>query len=112
MVGSSTESEYVALTEAAKEALCLFSIPAQLFTPLNTSTTPFGDNQSTITHAKDHKYHAHTNHIDICFWIIEQGSLRLVYYPTANNTVANTPAKPLQSAKVKDFTSTLRLHSA
>jgi hypothetical protein len=53
---STTESEYVASTEArAKEALWLRSMLAQLFTPLDTPTTLFGDNQSAIALAKDHQ---------------------------------------------------------
>jgi hypothetical protein len=112
---STTESEYVASTEAAKEALWLRSMIAQLFTPLDAPTTLFGDNQSAIALAKDHQYHARTKHIDIRFhfirWVIEQGSIRLVYCPT-EDMVADTLTKPLPSAKVKHFASALGLRSA
>jgi hypothetical protein len=112
---STTESEYVASTEAAKEALWLRSMIAQLFTPLDAPTILFGDNQSAIALAKDHQYHARTKHIDIRFhfirWVIEQGSIRLVYCPT-EDMVADTLTKPLPSAKVKHFASALGLRSA
>jgi hypothetical protein len=112
---STTESEYVASTEAAKEALWLRSMLAQLFTPLDSPTTLFGDNQSAIALAKDHQYHARTKHIDVRFhfirWVIEQGSLRLVYCPT-DDMVADTLTKALPSAKVKHFASALGLRSA
>jgi len=36
-------------------------------------------NQSAITLAKDHQYHMHMKHIDICYhfihWIIEKGAV-------------------------------------
>jgi len=62
---STTESEYVAVTHAAKEALWIRSLLSQLFPGKLDPTTLFSDNQSTITLAKDHQYHARTKHIDI-----------------------------------------------
>ena len=76
---STTESEYVAMTYAAKEALWLCSLLSQLFDTNLELTTLFSDNQSAIALTKDHQYHTHTKHIDIHFhficWIIENGSL-------------------------------------
>jgi hypothetical protein len=84
---STTESEYVAATSAAKEALWLRSLITQLFDITLDATTLFSDNQSAIALTKDHQYHARTKHIDVRFhfirWIIEEGSLRLVFCPTA-----------------------------
>jgi hypothetical protein len=112
---STTESEYVASTEATKEALWLRSMLAQLFTPISDPTILFNDNQSAIALAKDHQYHARTKHIDVRFhfirWVIEQGSLRLVYCPT-DDMIADTLTKALPSAKVKHFASALGLRSA
>ncbi|GLB43841.1 putative encoded by [Lyophyllum shimeji] len=87
---STTETEYVAATHAAKEALWLRSLISQLF-------------------------NARTKHIDIRFhficWIVEQGSIRLVYCPT-EDMVADTLTKALPSAKVKYFASELGLSPA
>jgi hypothetical protein len=83
---STTESEYVAVTHAAKEALWIRSLLSQLFPGKLDPTTLFSDNQSAVALAKDHQYHARTKHIDIRFhfirYIIENGSIRLIYCPT------------------------------
>ena len=57
---STTKSEYVAVTYAAKEALWLCSLIFQLFGTILPSTTLFSDNQSAIALTKEHQYHAQT----------------------------------------------------
>ena len=100
------ESEYVAATHAAKEALWLRLLIGELFAPFNEPTTLFSDNQSAITLTKDHQYHACTKHIDIHFhfihWVMENGKIRLIYCPTTN-MVADTLTKALPLPKVKHF---------
>src|SRR5277367_3512241 len=111
---STTESEYIAATYASKEALWLRSLITQLFDTSLTATTLFSDNQSAIALTKDHQYHARTKHIDIRFhfirWIIENGSLRLIYCPT-DEMVADTLTKALPLPKVKHFAKELGLVS-
>jgi len=111
---STTESEYVAATSATKEALWLRSLITQLFSTTLDATTLFSDNQSAIALTKDHQYHAHTKHIDIQFhfirWIVKEGSLRLVFCPTAD-MVADALTKALPSPKVKHFAAELGLVS-
>jgi Reverse transcriptase (RNA-dependent DNA polymerase)/Integrase core domain/GAG-pre-integrase domain len=112
---STTESEYVAATYAAKEALWLRQLISQLFGINLDATTLFSDNQSAIALTKEHQYHARTKHIDVRFhfirWIIEDGKLRLIYCPT-NEMVADILTKALVSAKVKHFASELGLVSS
>ena len=60
-----TESEYITVTHAAKEALWLRSLIMQVFGPLTQATTLFSDNQSAIALAKDHQFHPRTRHIDV-----------------------------------------------
>jgi hypothetical protein len=102
----------MAATYAAKEALWLRSLLSQLFEITLEPTTLFSDNQSAIALTKDHQYHARTKHIDIRFhficWIVENGSLRLVYCPT-DEMVADTLTKALPSSKVKHFAAELGL---
>ena len=111
---STTESEYIAATYAAKEALWLCSLFSQLFDTNLEPTTLFSDNQSAIALTKDHQYHACTKHINVWFhfirWIVENGSLRLVYCPT-NEMIADTFTKALPSPKVKHFAAELGLVS-
>ena len=112
-----TESEYIAVTHVAKEALWLHSLIGQVFGPfpLNTATTHFSDNQSAIMLSKDHQYHTSTKHIDICFhfihWIINEGKLHLIYCPT-NDMITNTLTKALPFPKIKHFAAELGLHDA
>lgn len=67
---STTESEYVAITYAAKEALWLRSLISQTFGSTLAPTTLFSDNQSAIALTKEHQYHARTKHINIHFHFI------------------------------------------
>ena len=109
---STTESEYITITHASKEALWLRSLILQLFNVTLKSTTLFSDNQSAITLMKDHQYYPRTKHIDIQFhficWIIKGGSLCLIYCPT-EDMLADTLTKALPSLKVKHFAAELRL---
>ena len=111
---STTESEYIAATYAAKEALWLRSLIFQLFGTSLTATTLFSDNQSAIALTKEHQYHARTKHIDVRYhfirWIVEEGKIRLIYCPT-DEMVADTLTKALPSAKVKHFAGALGLVS-
>lgn len=109
---STTESEYVGATHAAKEALWLRSLITQVFEQNIPATNVFSDNQSAIALAKDHQYHARTKHIDIRYhfirWIIEEGKIRLIYCPT-EDMVADVFMKALPSPKVKHFARELGL---
>ena len=82
-----TESEYMVVTHAMKEALWLRLLIGQVFEPLTDVTTLFSDNQSTIALTKDHQYHACLKHIDVHFHLA------------------------LPSPKVKHFTTKLSLHT-
>jgi hypothetical protein len=104
----------VAATDAAKEALWLCYLLLQLFEINSKPITLFSDNQLAIVLTKDHQYHARTKHINIRFhficWIVENGSLRLVYCPT-DKMVADTHTKAFSSPKVKHFAAELGLVS-
>ena len=62
---STTESEYIAATHAAKDALWLRSLIQQLFDTTLSPTTLYSDNQSAIALTKDNQYHVCTKHINI-----------------------------------------------
>jgi len=110
-----TEAEYVTITHSMKEALWLRSLISQPFDIVLDSTTLFSDNQFAIQLTKDHQYHARTKYINIHFhfiwYIVEGGSIRLVYCPTDNMTT-DTLTKALLSTKTKHFASQLRLSPA
>ena len=112
---STTESEYVAVTHATKEALWLHSLIAEVFSPVKGPITLFSDNQSAIVLVKDHQYHAHTKHTDVHFhficWVIDDGKLLLIFCPT-NDMVTDLLTKALPLPKVKHFAAELGLHTA
>jgi hypothetical protein len=109
---STTESEYVAATHAAKEAIWLRALISQLFPMVDSPTTLFSDNKSAIALTENLQYHARTKHIDIRYhfirWIVENGIIRLVFCPT-DDMIADTLTKALPSPKAKHFASELGL---
>ena len=109
---STTESEYVSATHSIKEALWLCSLLSKIFEPIKPPTTLFCNNQSAIALTQDHQYHTCMKHINVRYhfirWVIEQGSLCLIYCPT-NDMVTNVLTKALPSVKVKHFTAGLGL---
>jgi len=109
---STTEAEYVAATHAAKEAVWLRRLIGELFSTVTEPTTLFGDNQSAIALAHGGQYHARTKHIDIRYhfirYIIEAGSIKLIYCPTDDQT-ADTLTKALLSVKAKHFANAMGL---
>jgi hypothetical protein len=111
---STTESEYVAAAHAAKEAIWLRTLIAQIFSPFSEPTTLFSDNQSAIALTQDHQYHARSKHINVRFhfirWIVENGTLRLIYCPTSE-MIADSLTKALPSPKVKHFAQELGLRT-
>jgi|ERR1700722_2650922 len=110
---STAESEYVAATHAAKEALWLRRFISEVFKPINGPTTIHCDNQSAIALASNGNYHARTKHIDIRYhfirFVVANQSIKLIYCPTDDMT-ADTLTKSLPSAKAKHFAKSLGLH--
>jgi hypothetical protein len=109
---STTEAEYVAMTHAAKEAIWVQSIHAEIF---HEAIQPFplcGDNQSAISLVCDDRFHARTKHIDIRYHfireLVECGKLALTWIPSADN-VADIFTKALPAPQHKLLASRLGL---
>ena len=64
MALSITEAEFMALTEATKEALWLQGLVGEFGIEPQTVSI-FSDNQSAIYLAKNQRYHERTKHIDV-----------------------------------------------
>lgn len=111
---STTESEYIAATHAAKEAIWLRQLLSQLFGPIGNPTVIFSDNQAAISLTKNRQFHARTKHIDVRFhflrWMCENGTIKLIYCPTGD-MIADALTKPLPSFKVKHFAHELGLRT-
>ena len=112
---SSTESEYIALTDAAKEAMWLRTFFEEIQRPLSEPLLVLGDNQGAIAFSKDDRFHTRTKHIDICFHFIryhvENKTITLRYCPTEDMT-ADIITKALPSMKAKHFASSMGLVKA
>lgn len=66
---STTEAEFVALTEAMKESLWLKGILKE-FRVVQKRVTVFCDNQSSIHLSKHQGYHKRTKHIDVKLYFV------------------------------------------
>jgi len=97
---SSTEAEYMALTQAVKESIWLQAILKELaaIRHLEEMRKIRVDNQGAIALAKNAEFHARTKHIDIQYHFVRQHVenhiISLHYCPTSNMT-ADIFTKPL-----------------
>jgi len=111
---SSTEAEYYALSEAAKEAKWHQLLLNEL--KCNESdvrpTLIHGDNTGALSLAENPEHHNRAKHIDIRQHYIRQevenGSITLAYIPT-DKMVADGLTKPLPGSKHQEFITQLGL---
>src|ERR1700678_3483330 len=62
---SSTEAEYISMSDAAHDALWLRSLYSELGYPQPEPTLIKGDNSSALAIAENPRYHKRTKHFDI-----------------------------------------------
>jgi len=109
---STTEAEYMALSETTKEVIWLRQLLSDLGYQQQSPTTLYVDNQSTISLAKNPVMHARTKHIDICHHFIREHldnqDINLEYINTAD-MIADILTKPLTGEKHKKNTLQLGL---
>ena len=67
---STAESEYVAATHAAKEAIWLRRFIGEVLQPLTNLIPLYSDSQAAIALTPDGSYHTRTKHIDIQYHFI------------------------------------------
>ena len=110
---STTEAEYIALTQACKEAMWLRQLLSELsFDQSMTATTIYEDNQSTIALAKNPVYHARSKHIDIQHHYIRekvQSQEITLEYITTDDMIADIFTKPLPGPRHGDLAKRLSL---
>lgn len=109
---SSTEAEYVALSAAAKEAVYLRRILAEIGWSISEPMTIYGDNISSQSIARNPVHHKRTKHIDIKYHFIrekvETNEIELKYISTDKN-VADVLTKSLCKQKHNGFVKDLGL---
>jgi hypothetical protein len=95
---SSVEAEYMAATEATKEAIWLRSFFNELGLKIPSPITILSDSQGSIALAKNPAVHSRSKHIDIRHHFIREqvaiGQIKMYYVPTKDMT-ADILTKPL-----------------
>lgn len=105
---STTEAEYMALTEAIKEALWLKGLLNEL-SLCSDVTTINCDSQSAIHLAKDQMYHEKTKHIDVRFHFIREIIACKAIYVQKINTKDNPADMFTKSLPIIKFRMCLNL---
>jgi hypothetical protein len=108
---STTEAEYMALTEASKEAIWLNGLASGLGIQ-QESVVVKCDSQSAIHLAKNQVFHARTKHIDVRYhrirdWI-ESGEI-IVEKVHTNDNAADCLTKPVTAEKFKHCLDLLKI---
>ena len=103
---SSTEAEYMALTEAVKEALWLSALLSEMGFPLQGPLLIHEDNQGAIALAKNPVHHKRTKHVNVKYhfirFYVELGSITIEYICTAEQ-LADHFTKNLPTASFRRF---------
>ena len=106
---SSCEAEYMAQTQATKEAIWLTRLLSELDIGFGLPTKPIlirADNQGAIALTKDPRFHSRTKHIDIQWHFVrdqvETGSVQFEWTPT-NDMAADGLTKALSNDKFATF---------
>ena len=97
---SFTKVEYMAATQAIKEAIWLCRLMKDMDYPQTRPTVLFGDNQGCISLTKNPIYHARTKHIEIHHHFVSEkvdtGEIEMVYCPTTEMTTDVLSKGPTQ----------------
>jgi hypothetical protein len=107
---SSSESEYIAMAEAAKEGVWIQKLLKELSLMENVQLELFYDNQSSMEMAKNPVGHHKTKHMNIRHHYIRnqvlKGEINLIYTPTSEQ-IADILTKALGRTKFEYFRSAL-----
>src|SRR6218665_294510 len=98
---SSTESEYIALTEAAQEALWMRRLLEELDQEVVKQTVLFEDNQSCIKLLQNEKSSHRTKHFVRDLY--KSKELDVKYCPS-ERMIDDLLTKPLEAVKTRQFT--------
>ena len=86
---STTEAEYVALSQATQEAVWLRHLLADLGYSMNSPTIVFEDNQGATELSKNAKFHNRTKHTDVAYHFVRERihskNIIVTYCPSKKN---------------------------
>jgi len=109
---STTEAEYMSMTQAAKEIVWLRGLLEELEATghIRKMSQLHGDNQGALALARNPEYHARTKHIDIQFHFIRElvgdEKIYLEYCPSSD-MIADIMTKPLPHTAHKKLTAAM-----
>lgn len=103
---SSTEAEFVALSEACKEASWIRRVLVDFNQTLTKPTTIYEDNQSCLKLIEEEHMSGRSKHIDVRYFFvkdyIDRGLVNCSYCPT-ENMLADLLTKPLSANRISIF---------
>lgn len=103
---SSTEAEFIALSETCKEMNWIRRVVKDFGVNINGPTTIYTDSQSAISMINNQKFSNRTKHIDVKYHYVRDKVMTkeavLAYQPTDKN-VADMMTKPLGGTKIKEL---------
>ena len=103
---STTEAEYVALSNASQEAIWIRQLLSDMGFGVNGAATLFEDNNGAVDLSKNPKHHNRTKHIDIAHHFTRErvatGELIVIYCPT-DQMLADIMTKGLGRYKFEEF---------
>lgn len=95
---STTEAEYVAASQATKEAIWLHQLLTEIKEPTQLPVKLYVDNQSAIKLIRNPEFHKRTKHIDIKYHFVrekyDEGRINPIYVPSEEQ-LADILTKPL-----------------
>ena len=102
MALSTTEAEYIVLTEGAKEMVWLRRLLEELGLEQTEPTSVHSDNLGSITLSHDATYHARTKHINVAYHFIREriaSNEATVTYVQSEENLADVMTKALDALK-------------
>jgi hypothetical protein len=112
---STTESEYIALSKAAREARWLRNLFSELGFAQKLLTTIFGDNEGSIAISKNPQFHKRAKHIGVQFHSVKEhvrDGVITVESVRSQHQTADVLTKPLPRAKHKQHVAEMGMASA
>lgn len=101
---STTEAEFYAIAEAAKEMMWLRQLLIDMKVPVPSSISISSDNQSAIKMLENDKFSHRTKHIDVQYHflkdMIQKKHIALAFVPTESN-IADLLTKPLAGPRIE-----------
>ena len=112
---STTEAEYVALSQATQEAIWMRKLLSDIGCKSEEPTTMYEDNQGAIEISKNAKFHNRTKHIDVRFNFIREkvstNEVKVVYLST-EDMLADIMTKGLTKKRFQRLRSMLNVCSS